>query len=140
MSLSIRKYRVNYLTFAQNVLAWFYRFTWLLDYIYSMIDPLQTINDYDLYAQSLRNHKEFYANIAWSPLDSHGLQEEYVLVEHKVQMQGNEEYVLLSSIELDSKIINRVLGWCYKRITGKEFPLEECYLYKRVKRLTLAKK
>ena len=108
--------------------------------VYSDKLPLQTIDDYDLYAQSLRNHKEFYANIAWSPLDSHRLQEKYVLVERQSQMQDNEEHVLLRTIELDNKIINRVLGWYYKRITGKEFPLEKCYLYKRIKKLTLAMK
>lgn len=45
MGLSIGKYNVDYQNFSTNALPWFYRFTWLTDFIHSIIAPLQDIND-----------------------------------------------------------------------------------------------
>ena len=49
MGLSIAKYNVDYQNFSTNSLPWFYRFTWLTDFIHSIIAPLQDIND-DFYS------------------------------------------------------------------------------------------
>ena len=45
MSLSISKYRVDFQNYVTNSMPWFYRFEWLKDFIFSMIAPLQIIND-----------------------------------------------------------------------------------------------
>jgi len=45
MSLSIGKYKVDFQNFATNSLPWFRRFQWLNDYVFSIIAPIQTIND-----------------------------------------------------------------------------------------------
>lgn len=45
MSLSIRKYKIDFQNYVVNSLAHFYRFDWLQDYLFSLIDPVQDIND-----------------------------------------------------------------------------------------------
>lgn len=47
--ISLAKYQVNFNTVVSNLTAWFYRFTWLIDYLKSIIKPVQDIND-DFYA------------------------------------------------------------------------------------------
>ena len=49
MSLSIRKYKIDFQNFVINSLPWFYRFEWLKDFLFSMISPVQDIND-DFYS------------------------------------------------------------------------------------------
>jgi hypothetical protein len=101
--------------------------------VYSARFPLHTIDDYRLYAKSLRNYEEFYANVAWFPSKGYKFHEEYVVVEHKSQMQDYKDYVLFRTIKLDDEINNRVFGCYYKKITKREFPLGLCYLYKKLK-------
>jgi len=63
MSLSIGKYQVNYNNFIVNALPWFYRFEWLKDFIYSIIDPLQTINDDFYYVMvTVNNYLSYTSN------------------------------------------------------------------------------
>lgn len=45
MSLSIRKYKVDFQNYVVNSLAYFYRFQWLKDFLFSIISTIQTIND-----------------------------------------------------------------------------------------------
>jgi len=63
MSLSIAKYKVDFQNFSTNALAWFYRFEWLKDFIFSIIAPLQDIND-EFYARmvTVNNYLSYTSN------------------------------------------------------------------------------
>lgn len=43
--ISLSKYQVTFSSVVNNLTAWFYRFTWLVDFLKSCVTPIQTIND-----------------------------------------------------------------------------------------------